>query len=359
VIIAGNPENETAVTAAPVDGQQSATSSRTPKLIKEVQDFIDKTRQDKFGAPGQPHVEKDWPIEKMAVINGRLPDGLRLDPRPRDFRPGKFKWKSTSIVARPTRHDLRETLRLGVPGTAMPPFKNVPAADVNSDVENVRWLSMAGEFASRLNVEFTSAGFGTDDVARRLADGENRSAILKEALDMTKDATSPIVDDALQEVMMAWETAEQEETIVRSGKQPTPSSDQSVARGKSLFLHERLKCASCHGITGKGDGEYTKLKHLVPGTGKEAATPGLHDDWGNLHKVPDLTNGVFHGGDDPESLYRRLMVGICGTAMPGYATLINDDDAWDLMNFLQSLRPADSKGKSIAPRQPTPPGLQP
>ena len=45
--------------------------------------------------------------------------------------------------------------------------------------------------------------------------------------------------------------------------------------------------------------------------------------------------------------------------MPGYATLINDEDAWDLMNFLQSLRPADSKAKSIAPRQPTPRGLEP
>ena len=172
VIIAGNPENETAVTAAPTDGQRSTPSSRTPKLIKEVQNFIDKTRQDKFGEPRQPHVGKDWPIEEMAVMDGRLvyerlcsrchgqpgdgagPDGLRLDPRPRDFRPGKFKWKSTSILARPTRHDLRETLRLGVPGTAMPPFKNVPAADVNSVVEYVRWLSMAGEFEFRLNAEF-------------------------------------------------------------------------------------------------------------------------------------------------------------------------------------------------------------
>ncbi|MFG0255626.1 MAG: c-type cytochrome, partial [Rhodopirellula sp. JB053] len=56
-----------------------------------------------------------------------------------------------------------------------------------------------------------------------------------------------------------------------------------------------------------------------------------------------LTNGVFHGGDDPETLYRRIQHGIAGTPMPSVdiseeaagKTGLSPDEAWDLVDYLR------------------------
>ena len=46
-----------------------------------------------------------------------------LDPRPRDFRPGQFKFRSTVFGALPTDEDLYRTVARGLPGTAMPAWQ--------------------------------------------------------------------------------------------------------------------------------------------------------------------------------------------------------------------------------------------
>lgn len=43
-------------------------------------------------------------------------------PRPRDFRQGLFKFRSTPLGAMPLEHDLDHTIRRGLYGTSMPPF---------------------------------------------------------------------------------------------------------------------------------------------------------------------------------------------------------------------------------------------
>ncbi len=45
-----------------------------------------------------------------------------LDPPPRDFTAGRFKWVSTGDASAPTRGDLADVIRWGAPGTAMHPF---------------------------------------------------------------------------------------------------------------------------------------------------------------------------------------------------------------------------------------------
>src|SRR6056297_2470268 len=52
--------------------------------------------------------------------SGAGPASMVQNPYPRDFRQGIFKWKSTLREAKPTRDDLEQLLRSGVPGTAMP-----------------------------------------------------------------------------------------------------------------------------------------------------------------------------------------------------------------------------------------------
>ena len=55
--------------------------------------------------------------------HGRGPTAAFLNPYPRDFRMGTFKFKSTPIGMKPTDDDLRRILLNGVAGTAMPSFK--------------------------------------------------------------------------------------------------------------------------------------------------------------------------------------------------------------------------------------------
>ena len=54
--------------------------------------------------------------------DGLGPTAMLLNPYPRDYRQGKFKFKSTERAAKPTADDLERVLRQGVQGTAMPMF---------------------------------------------------------------------------------------------------------------------------------------------------------------------------------------------------------------------------------------------
>jgi len=61
--------------------------------------------------------------------NGQLAD--LLDPRPRDFTMGMFKFRTTASGALPTDEDLFQTITRGIPGTQMPSWGEMP--------EQLRW----------------------------------------------------------------------------------------------------------------------------------------------------------------------------------------------------------------------------
>ncbi len=61
--------------------------------------------------------------------NGQLAN--LLDPRPRDFTLGMFKFRTTATGALPTDEDLFQTITRGIPGTQMPSWKELP--------EQLRW----------------------------------------------------------------------------------------------------------------------------------------------------------------------------------------------------------------------------
>jgi len=105
--------------------------------------------------------------------------------------------------------------------------------------------------------------------------------------------------------------------------------EKAAAQGSSLY--QMLKCVDCHGASGKGDGP------LADKLGKDA--------WGNDQKPTDLTSGVFKGGASKHDVYRSLMTGIDGTAMPGFNHVftspdgkkIRRHDAWRLTEYILSL----------------------
>jgi mono/diheme cytochrome c family protein len=113
-------------------------------------------------------------------------------------------------------------------------------------------------------------------------------------------------------------------------------SKESVARG--LELYDMLGCASCHGQSGHGDGE--SAQSLSP------------DIWGNPQKPFDFTKGRLKSGPTPQDVYRTFMTGVGGTAMPSYGDIfgepdgesIFEDDAWNLVSYIVSLREPTAAG---------------
>jgi high-affinity iron transporter len=77
------------------------------------------------------------------------------------------------------------------------------------------------------------------------------------------------------------------------------------------------ECASCHGITGHGDGP---------------AAIGLEPAPRNFH---DLDAMAF---SSPFKFFNILQVGIDGTAMPSYADRFTEEELWNLAFYLKTLR---------------------
>ena len=92
--------------------------------------------------------------------DGRGPTARWINPHPRDFRAGLFKFKSVDsrITDSPSRADLLRTLRQGIEGTAMPSFGILDDDDLESIVSYVIHLSLRGQAEAKTLVDV----FGID-----------------------------------------------------------------------------------------------------------------------------------------------------------------------------------------------------
>lgn len=93
-----------------------------------------------------------------------------------------------------------------------------------------------------------------------------------------------------------------------------PTTPPSMARAKELFTQE---CASCHGALGAGDGPVA-----------QTLTPPPAD----LSDLPRLA------GNSPLDFYRRIGIGVAGTAMPSYESRFTPADRWALALYASKLR---------------------
>lgn len=103
---------------------------------------------------------------------------------------------------------------------------------------------------------------------------------------------------------------------------PVPMTAMSVQRGYDLY--QAAGCWECHGGSGKGDGE---------------KAPGLTDDSGMLLPPANLTMpNSFKAGSEPEDLYRTILTGLDGGAMPSHDRFKgHEEEVWDLANYIRSL----------------------
>jgi len=285
--------------------------------------------------------------------DGAGPTAAFLYPRPRDYRPGLFKFTSTPSGAKPTRLDLRKTILHGLNGTSMPSFESTMTPEqIEQVIDYVIFLSLRGETELNLIDEATVA-----DV---------------------KDA-NPLPDERAQEIAVSvfdkWKLSESQ--AVNPPARRTLSNPQSIASGRELFLGrtpEKLVCTTCHGPLGQGNGDQWIDEELTyevvfgredpeaimkervyhgkdPATldkqtrdKKEAELKNLHDlwtksldNWKQPLRPANLNRGVYKGGRRPIDLYWRVANGITGTPMPGHGQAAKPERIWDVVNFLLAL----------------------
>ncbi len=264
--------------------------------------------------------------------DGDGPTAKYFAVRPRDYRKGTLKFTSTKPTVRASRDDIKRLIKMGVPGTYMPSFMLLPDDEVVALVEYVRWLAMRGELEGKLVVELGN------DFSSEAAKGKEAGSIGKEFEQFRKEQLPVKVNEAGAELTEDWNNADDEGNIVIPAGARIGSDAESIERGKKLFLSDKVKCFSCHGETGRGNGVSTNDFNDLPGKpGEKSKVPGLFDIWGNVVKPRDLTTGIYRGGRRPLDIYRRISAGIKGTPMQAFGGSLKDEEIWDITNYVMSL----------------------
>ncbi len=235
-----------------------------------------------------------------AGCHGEQGDGLGiaatyLYPKPRDFG-SSFRIVS-SAGRNPSRDDIHAVLLRGMPGSSMPPWAHLSQSDRDLLVDEV--FRLRHEALGRLFVQ------------QWIEDGEDPDDIDEdEKADFVASRMDPGEPLAIPEI-------------------PEPD-EGSIARGKETFF--KLGCHSCHGETGKGDGQQQMV---------------------NIEGFPtrprDFTLGIFKGNNDPASLYLRVAIGMPGGSMPA-TSQATPEEAVDLTQFILSLSTETQREAAILRR---------
>lgn len=94
-----------------------------------------------------------------------------------------------------------------------------------------------------------------------------------------------------------------------------PGRPPSLERGAVVF---RERCAECHGETGRGDGpKASRLKGPPPA---------------------NLTDPATMGGTPLLEIFRRIAIGVPGTAMPEFADDLSAEDRWAVAAYVNAMQ---------------------
>jgi mono/diheme cytochrome c family protein len=285
--------------------------------------------------------------------DGLGPTAAFLNPYPRDYRPGVFKFKSTERADKPTHADLVRILHNGIPGSSMPSFALLPPVQVDALAEYVKYLAMRGE----TELSLMRAFFELDD--------EDQGKLPEDR--------EFLVAETLEPIAARWRDAD-------AARIPVPEMPAgidlaaSIAKGKELFYGDKANCVKCHGITALGDGQandYDDWNKAIVEVGKEVAsgkekasetqTASLSPEQMAQHKadvawlekfdrvlegdalrprtIPprNLRHGIYRGGRRPLDLYYRIHAGIYGAPRPAAAGTVPPEDIWHIVNYVLSL----------------------
>lgn len=292
--------------------------------------------------------------------DGAGPSAVFLDPYPRDFRRGIFKYKSTpGPMVPPTDDDLIRVLRDGNPDSGMPAFDLLGDEELAALVPYVKYLAIRGEVERALIFESIDV---LEDESDRLVD-----LSLRERDEEEFEAQLRPVQAMVRSVVQRWLAAPSLVTPV-----PPPPADwdspEAIDRGRELFLGQVANCVKCHGRTGRGDGEnvdYDDWAREIVDPQNPAALESYLARGAlapRLARPRNLTRGMYRGGSRPEDLYRRIVNGIAGTPMPALPLRAADaaaddlfltpDDVWHLVAFVRWLGGRDDAALELPAADP-------
>jgi len=321
---------------------------RDPANISAVdRAAVDKAMEEAFGTPSKPKVawlDKDL-VETLKLDEATLAEGSKryrvhclhchgvpgdgrgptarwINPHPRDFRQGIFKFQSVSqadgVTRPPHRSDLIRTLSNGIEGTAMPSFRLLEDKDLEYLVSYVMHLSIRGS----TELAVIREDFQPEAGGLKFNAGEEGDATPASRVKLFGKITAT-----------GWKNAQDPANAIKVAPYPYPENDmdalaKSVERGKYLFVGDNVKhprgdkanCVSCHTDFGR----QARFRF---------------DDWGTLARPNNFTFGVFRGGKRPVDLYYRIHSGINGSGMTRFGAPGNleSQDIWDLVNFVSNL----------------------
>jgi mono/diheme cytochrome c family protein len=305
--------------------------------------------------------------------DGHGPTALIVNPYPRDYRPGVFKFKSTYTAAQPTEADLARVVHDGAPGTAMPSFSLLPPDEQRALVEYVKYLSIRGQTEK-----------GIEDIVGDMNPTDK--------FDPTNaDVRKAIMDDVLKPIVEAWQGAKEQVIVPEEAALPKDNRSpaelaQSVDEGRKLFFGAQANCVKCHGTTALGDGQQDDFDDWTKATNefikatdaklteidrlKKERASAKGDDVARLkneieaaqkeyeqrrelistflparHAIPrNLREGVMRGGSRPLDLYWRISAGIRGMPMPaagppgpGQKGTLTEQQIWQIVDYVRSL----------------------
>ena len=213
-----------------------------------------------------------------ATGRGRGPAAIALSVAPRDFFHERFRYVST-LNGVPTEEDLIQSIRYGRRFGEMPANPQLTDAEVRTlalyikEIQRLGWLEILRE-------EF--------------ADDED---------------TSP---EELEEISHIRVRPREPIYVVRPGR----GFRRDLDTGRELYAEN---CASCHGLTGRGDGLDKPL-----------------DDQGRPISVRDLTTGEYRGGNKVEEIFKRIRCGVPGTPMSA-AVSLTEEEVWQLVYYVRYL----------------------
>jgi mono/diheme cytochrome c family protein len=213
---------------------------------------------------------------------GDGPSADRLFTRPRNFIQGTFKIRWTDSGELPLDRNLQDTVKNGLPGSAMPAWGEFLSEDeILSVVQFVKSLVQDRDWADE-DEEVNIQDFGYEPQT-----GNN-----------PWNAPAPYFAGIPQE---------------------------AIDQGKEVFI--KNKCFECHGGEGRGDGN-----------------PTMKDDWGFQIFAADWQQcWNFRGSRrrpfDPLNIVRTISTGLNGTPMPNFKDKITVEDRWKLAAFVNSLCP--------------------
>jgi mono/diheme cytochrome c family protein len=333
--LASKPSRDTA--KQDLEARREALNKRISEIetkMKAAAPALKTTLETLFGTPARPKVALDdaddnqldeKTLAKGAALyrrhclhchgltgDGRGPTGPWVNPHPRDYRPGEFKFTSSNQptgTRKARREDLLRTLKQGIEGTSMPSFALLDEeTELQPLVSYVMHLSMRGQ------VEL--------DLVKQLIGGDS---------DLAPEDIPDRAPERLDTIWTrGWVPTQKQAIAVEKAPDfaakplgqldgaEKKQLDESIQRGYVQFTTGTAQCRSCHNDFGR-------------------ANDYRYDEWGTVVRPANLTAGIYRGGRRPLDLFYRIHSGINGAGMPAFGDSLKPDQIWDIVNFLEAM----------------------